>query len=117
MLCRRSMLCLYRSKTQRVHHRERASAHGEDVTKNAAYSGGRSLERLDIGRMIVRFDLESAGPAVSHVDDAGVFSRSLNHELAVGGQPLQMHLGRLVRAVFAPHHAINAEFGKRWLAA
>src|SRR6185437_840647 len=98
MLSRRSMLCLYRSKTQRVHHRQGAGAHCKNVTKNATYSSGRSLERFDIGRMIVRFDLESAGPAVSDVDDAGVFSRSLDHELAVGGQPLQMHLGRLVRA-------------------
>src|ERR1022692_594788 len=61
--------------------------------------------------MIVRFDLEGAGPSISYVDDARVLARPLHDASAAGGQPLQMYAGRLVGAVLAPHHAENAEFG------
>ena len=66
--------------------------------------------------MIMRLDLESAGPAVADVDDAGVFSRSLQDALAARGQALQVNARRLVGTVFAPHHAEDAEFGERGLA-
>ena len=66
--------------------------------------------------MIVRLDLESARPAVADVDDAGILSRPLHHQLAARGQALQVNARRLVRAVLAPHHAENAEFGQRRLA-
>ena len=42
-------------------------------------------------RMIVRFDLERACPAVADIDDAGVLARALHHQLAARRQPLQMH--------------------------
>ena len=72
-----------RPEAQRVHDGERPRAHGKDVAQDAANAGRRALERLDERRMIVRFDLEGAGPAIADIDDAGVFSRPLNHAAAV----------------------------------
>ena len=105
-----------RPKAQRIHHRHRPRAHGENVAQNAADAGGRALKRLDERRMIVRLDLESAGPAVADVDDAGILARALHHQLAARRQPLQVHARRLVGAVLAPHHAEDAEFGERGFA-
>ena len=105
-----------RPEAQRIHHRDRPRAHGENVAQNSADAGGRALKRFDERRMIVRLDLEGAGPAVANVDDAGVLARPLQHELAARGQALQVHARRLVGAVLAPHHAEDAEFGERGLA-
>src|SRR5207253_9435425 len=66
--------------------------------------------------MIVRLDLEGAGPAVADVDDAGVFSRPLHYAPAAGGQTLHVHARGLVGAVLAPHHAEDAQFGERGFA-
>ena len=98
-----------RPEAQRIHHRDRPRAHGENVAQNSADAGGRALKRLDKRRMIVRLDLERAGPAVADVDDAGVLARPLHHQLAARGQPLQMHARRFVGAVLAPHHAEDAQ--------
>ncbi len=106
-----------RTEAQRIHDGDRTRAHGEDVAQNAAHAGGRALERLDERRMIVRLDLEGAGPAVADVDDAGVLSRPLHHAAAVRGQALQVHARRFVGAVLAPHHAEDAQLGERRLAA
>ena len=59
----------------------------------------------------MRFDLESTGPAIADIDDAGVFTGALNHAAAAGGQTFQVDPRRLVGAVLTPHHAENAEFG------
>ncbi len=101
-----------RPEAQRIHHRHRTRAHGEDVAQNAADAGGRALERLDERRVIVRLDLEGAGPAVADVDDAGVLARPLHHAAAARRQALQMHARRLVGAVLAPHHAEDAQLGE-----
>src|ERR1700690_2218156 len=61
--------------------------------------------------MIVRFDLEGAGPPISDVDDARVLPRPLHDATAARRQPLQMHAGRFVGAVLAPHHAEDAQLG------
>ena len=106
-----------RPEAQRIQHRDRPRAHGEDVAQDAADAGGRALERLDEAGMIVRFDLERDGIAVADIDDAGVFARALQHVLALGRQLLQMNARALVGAVLAPHHAENAEFGVGGLAA
>src|SRR5260370_41246160 len=66
--------------------------------------------------MIVRIELESAGPTFADVDNAGVFSRPLQHALAARGQALQVHARRLVGAVLAPHHAEDAKLCERGLA-
>ena len=67
--------------------------------------------------MIVRLDLEGAGPAVADVDDAGVLARPLHHAAAVRRQALQVHARRFVGAVLAPHHAEDAQLGEGRLAA
>src|SRR5260370_17839026 len=67
--------------------------------------------------MVVRFDFEGGDQAVTDVNDAGVFARALHDELAARGQALQVNFARFVRAVLAPHHAENAQFGDVWLAA
>jgi hypothetical protein len=102
---RRFASLLDRPEAQRIHHRQRPRAHGEDVAQDSAYSGGRALMGLDVAGMIVALDLEGAGPSIAHVDDAGVFARSLHNTLALGGQALQMHARGLVGAVLAPHDA------------
>src|ERR1700733_4223547 len=66
--------------------------------------------------MIVRLDLKGASPAVANVDDAGILAGTLQHEFATRGQTFQMHARRLVRAVLAPHHAEDTEFGEGRLA-
>ena len=63
--------------------------------------------------MVVRLDLEGAGPAVADVDDAGVFARALDDAVALGGQALEVNAAGFVGAVLAPHHAVNAQFGER----
>ena len=76
-----------RAKAQRIHHRDRPRAHGEDIAQNSADAGGRSLEGLNERRMIVRLDLEGAGPAVADINDAGVFARPLQHLYRAGAKP------------------------------
>src|SRR6185437_12378125 len=105
-----------RPKSQRVHHRQGARSHGEDVAQDSAHAGRRALKWLDIGRVIVRFDFEGAGPAIADVDDAGVLSRPLNYPAAARRQPLQMDPGRFVGAVLAPHYAVDSQFGEGGLA-
>src|SRR5271157_2136836 len=104
------------AEAQRVHDGERTRAHGKDVAQNTANAGCGSLERLDERRMIVRLDLEGAGPAIADVNDARVLARPLYHAAAVRREPLQVHSRRLVGAVLAPHHAEDAQLGERRLA-
>src|SRR5205807_2221368 len=89
--------------------------HSEDIAQDTANPSGCSLKWLDQRRMIVRFNFESAGPAVAHIDDSGIFSWPLNHALAARRQALQMHARRLIGAVLAPHYAEDAQLGERRL--
>src|ERR1700686_5224601 len=66
--------------------------------------------------MIMRLDFESAGPAITDVDNASVLTRPLQHTAAARGQAFQVHARGFVGAVLAPHHAEDAKLGKRWLA-
>src|ERR1039458_7533078 len=59
--------------------------------------------------MIVRFNFERAGPAISNVDDAGIFARPLQHQFAARGQTLQVNARRFIGTMLAPHHAEDAE--------
>ena len=65
-----------RAKSQAVHRSDRPRAHREDVAQDSADTSGRALKRFDEGRMIVRLDLESRAPAVTEINDAGVFTRA-----------------------------------------
>ena len=60
--------------------------------------------------------LEDAGETVANVDDAGVFARALNDDLAGDRQRLQVHLRGFVRAMLVPHCGEDAELGDRGLA-
>ena len=70
-----------RPEAQRIHHRDRPRAHGEDVAQNAADAGRRALKRLDEAGMVVRFDLERDRVAAADVDDAGVLARPCSTSL------------------------------------
>src|SRR5688572_5296162 len=99
-----------RTEAQTVHRGDRPSAHRENVAKDAPNAGGCTLKRLDVRRVVMRFDLEGNGKPVSDVDDAGIFAGSLKHRRTFCRQPLQMDAGTLVAAVLAPHHTEDAEF-------
>ena len=71
------------AEPQRVHDRDRAGAHGEDVADDAADAGRRALVGLDVARVVVRLDLEGDRVAVAHVDDAGVLADADEQRLAV----------------------------------
>ena len=98
------------TEAQRVHDSEGTRAHGEDVAEDAAHTGGRALIGLDVAGVVVALDFEGAGPAVAHVDDAGVLAGTLDDAVALGGQPLEVHAAGFVGAVLAPHYAVNAKF-------
>ena len=106
-----------RTEAQRVHDGERTRAHGEDIAKDSADPCGCALMRFDVAGVVVRFDFESACPSVAHIDDAGVFTRTLDDAVALCRQSPEVHARRLVGAVLAPHHAVDTEFSKRWSAA
>ena len=105
------------AEAQRVHGRNRARAHGEDVAQDAADPGRRALVGLDVGRVIVAFHLEDHGLTVADIDDTGVLARSLQHARAFGRQGFQPFLGGFVRAMLVPHGREDAELGEARLAA
>ena len=99
---------------ERVHHRHRARAHGEDVADDPADAGRRALIRLHVGRVVMRLDLEGDRVALADVDHARVVPdareqragrRRLRRELP------QVHLGGLVGAVLAPHDRVQGQLG------
>ena len=105
------------AEAERIEHRDRTRAHGENVAQNAAGAGGGALKGLDEAGVVVRFDLEGDDVAAADIDDAGVFARPLHHQLAARRQLLQMQARALIRAVLAPHHTEDSQFGVSWLAA
>ncbi len=108
-----------RAETQRVHHGHGTRTHGEDVPQNTADAGCRTLVWLNVAGVVVALDLEGAGPAVAHVNDAGVLARALHDGTgtalakAFGGQSLQVDAAALIAAVFAPHNAVDAQLCER----
>ncbi len=101
------------AEAERVHDRDRAGAHGQDVADDAADPGRRALVGLDVARVVVRLDLEGDRVAVTDVDHAGVLADADQQRLAVRevAELAQVHLGRLVRAVLAPHDAVHGQLG------
>ncbi len=116
-----------RAEAQRVHHRDRAGAHREDVADDAADAGGSALVGLDERRVVVALDLERHGVALTDVEHAGVLAdpgkqpsradrrrlRTVLKAFGGGTELLEVHLGGLVGAVLAPHHAVHRELGAR----
>ncbi len=105
-----------RPEAQRIHDRDGPSPHGEDVADDAADAGGRTLVGLDERRVVVALDLERHGVALADVEDTGVLAdagqcladRRLLRDLT---ELLEVHLGRLVGAVLAPHHRVHRQLG------
>ncbi len=62
-----------RAETQRIERGDGTRAHGEDITQNAANTGGRALVRFDGRGVIVALDFEADGKVVADVEHAGVF--------------------------------------------
>ena len=111
-----------RPEAQGVHDRDRARAHRDDVADDAADAGGRALEGLDEGGVVVRLGLEGDGPALADVDDARVLAHA-HHEAflhLVGdllAEPAQVVLARLVGAVLRPHHRVHRQLARGGAAA
>ncbi len=105
------------AEAQRVEDGDRPRADREDVTEDAAHTGGRALERLDGARVVVRLDLEGHGQPVADVDDAGVLARAHEHVPALGGEPSQELARVLVRAVLGPHEREHGQLERVWLPA
>ena len=106
-----------RTEAQRVHCRNRACTHGEDIAQDAADTGGCALIRFDIGRMVVALHLEDDAIAIIDIDDTGIFARSLNDARTRGRQRTQPLLRGLVGAVLVPHGRKDAKLRERRLAA
>ena len=101
-----------RTEAQRVHDRHGTRAHRDDVAHDAADAGGRALVGLDVGRVVVRLDLEGDRPALADVDDAGVLADADEQGVGLGllvAELLEVDLARLVGAVLAPHDAVHRE--------
>ncbi len=105
------------AEADRIHNRDRASAHSEDVAQNAPHTCSRALKRLNKTGVIVRFDFECNGDIVTDIDDPGVFARPLQDVCALGRQLLQVNAGAFIRAVFAPHHAEDTQLRQAGFAA
>ena len=98
-----------RTEAQRVHERDRARAHREDVADDAADAGGRALVGLDRRRVVVALDADGDREAVADVDDAGALARTDQHPRCLGGEASEVALRRLVGAVLRPHDRVHRE--------
>ena len=100
------------AEAQRIEDRHRPRAHREHIAQDAADPGRRALIGLDKGWMVVALDLEHDRVAVADIDHPGILARPADHPRPSGRQGLQPHLRGFVRAVLAPHHREDAEFGQ-----
>ena len=93
-------------------------AHGQDVPNDAAHAGGRSLQRLHCGGMVVGLDLEHHRQAVADVHRAGVLRAGLGQDPGrfLPGRVLieqaQQGPGVLIAAVLAPKRPEHAQFNR-----
>ncbi len=97
------------AEAEPVQQRDGPRAHGDDVADDPADAGGRALERLDRGRVVVALDLEGDRLALAEVDHAGVLARPLQHARARGRQPAQEQGRMLVGAVLGPKEREDGE--------
>ena len=103
-----------RAEPERVHHRDRPGAHGQDVPDDPAHAGRRALERLHVRRVVVRLDLERDGVALADVHDPGVVPDAGQQRIGrrrLLGELAQVHPGGLVGAVLAPHDRVDRQLG------
>ena len=98
-----------RPEAKGIHDRYWPGSHRNDVANNASHPGCRPLKGLNEARVVMAFDLEGDRPALTHVDDARVFSHS-DHEVGahlVGdflAKLAQVNFGGFVGAMLTPHH-------------
>ena len=79
-----------------------------------ADAGRGALERLDVARVVMRFQLERDRVALADVDDARVLAdagQQRGSARCLLGKLPQVHPGRLVGAVLAPHHRVDRQLG------
>src|SRR5688572_22738106 len=93
------------AEAKRIEIRDWASAHRKDVAQDAAYARRGALIRFDVGGMVVALHLEDRGEfcpvrPFADIDDAGIFTWTLNHPGCLGWQLLQMNSRALVGAMF-----------------
>ncbi len=69
------------SEAQGIGQQHGTGPHRENVAHDPAHSGGRPLEGLDGARVIVRLDLKGDPPALTDVNDPGVFLTRLDENL------------------------------------
>ena len=109
------------TEAQRVHDQDRTGPHGEDVAHDPADAGRGTLVGLDVGRVVVRLDLEGDREALADGDHTGVLTHADEHAVPhclwkIGGEVgelAQMHLAALVGAVLAPHDRVHRQLGLR----
>ena len=106
-----------RAEPQAIEQRDRTRAHREDIAQNATRAGRRPLVRLDGGGVVMGLDLERDRPAAGEPQDAGIFTRPLDHLRTGGRKRLQDGSRMLVGAVLAPQRGEDAELGERGRAA
>ena len=100
------------SESKGVERRDGSGAHGENITKDTADTGGRSLIGLDGRGVIMRLDFEDHGQAVADINRAGVFLTGLGQQaVPVTRQGLDKSDRVLVRTMLRPHHRENTQFG------
>ena len=98
-----------RTEAERVHERNRAGAHGEDVAEDAADARRRTLVRLDRGRVVVALDAHRQRDAVTDVDHPGVLARTDHHPRCLGRESPEVDPRRFVGAVLRPHDRVHRE--------
>ena len=75
-----------RAKAQRVERGDRPGTHGKHIAQNAAHAGGRAVMGFDERGMVVALDLEHHGQPVADIDNARVFTRTLENGRTRGRQ-------------------------------
>ena len=106
--------CIGRTEAQWVHDCHRSGTHGDDVADDPAHAGSRTLVGLNETRVVVGFNFEGDGQAVADIHHACVLADADQQGLGLGGllaELPQVHFGRLVGAVFTPHHRVHGQLG------
>ena len=71
------------AEAQRIERGDRPRAHGENIAQDAADAGGGALVGLNERRVVVAFHLEGHRQAAADIDDAGIFTRTLQNIAAL----------------------------------
>ena len=108
---------IFFAKTKRVHRGNRAGAHREYVSQDAAHTCGCALVGFDITRVVMAFHFENHGLSVADIDHTCVFSWTAYDLWPFCREGSQPFFGRLVRTVFIPHSRKDAKLREGRLAA